>query len=78
VKIYNLLLEANTYVPAVPVSSGLDSTYNKMKIFRFKQFNQQDVKIDNLQLEANTYVPTVPVSSGLDSTYNKMKTFRFK
>jgi len=32
-KIYNLQLEANTYVPVVPVSSGLDSTCNKMKIF---------------------------------------------
>jgi len=32
-KIDNLQLEANTYVPVVPVSSGLDSTYNKMKIF---------------------------------------------
>jgi hypothetical protein len=33
VKIDNLQLEANTYVPVVPGSSGLDSTFNKMKKF---------------------------------------------
>jgi len=33
VKIDNLQLEANTCVPVAPVSSGLDSTYNKIKIF---------------------------------------------